>query len=133
MLSIIGIVIAAYVAQSFLRQTPIVCVNSGCELIRKSPQSYLFGIPVPAFGFVGYTLIATLSFMHTLFPGKQLRRAIVAIAAFGFLFVTWFTLTEIFIIKAVCMWCAVSALIMISIFLLSLILYYKERRVYVQK
>ena len=41
-------------------------------------------------------------------------------ATFGVLFVTWFTYTEIFIIKGICTWCALSAANMVVIFTLLL-------------
>lgn len=116
-LSLVGIAIAVYVLQGFLRQAPIVCINSGCEIVRKSPYSYLFGIPVPGFGLVGYTVIAILAFLRTTSTklAKQLLPWIVGIATGGVAFVAWFTYTEIFIIHGVCTWCAVSAGNMVAI------------------
>lgn len=119
-LSLTGIVIALYVLQSFLRDAPIVCINSGCELVRKNPASYLFGIPVPAFGLVGYSIIGLLAFFRTTSKDKRLLIGILGVATFGVLFVTWFTYTELFVIRAVCTWCAVSAINMAIIFLLTL-------------
>lgn len=118
-LSIIGLIIAIYVLQSFLRGTSIVCVNNGCEQVRKNPASYLMGIPVPAFGLVGYTLLTILSFLRTTTKDKRLLITILAIATGGFFFVLWFTLTEIFVIKAICTWCAISAGIMTTILILA--------------
>ncbi|OGG25694.1 hypothetical protein A2960_05045 [Candidatus Gottesmanbacteria bacterium RIFCSPLOWO2_01_FULL_39_12b] len=118
-LAIIGLIIAVYVLQGFLRQAPIVCINTGCEQVRKSASSYIFGIPVPAFGLVGYSLITILAFLRTFSTGKSLLYAILGIASFGFLFVGWFTYTEIFVINATCTWCAISAVIMTVIFILS--------------
>ncbi|MBI5448827.1 vitamin K epoxide reductase family protein [Candidatus Gottesmanbacteria bacterium] len=120
-LSILGIAIAIYVLQGFLRQTPIVCVNTGCETVRKSAASYLFGIPVPAFGLVGYTLLAILSFLRTTSKQseKKLLPWILGIATGGVAFVAWFTYTEIFVIKAICTWCAISAVNMVIIFMIS--------------
>jgi uncharacterized membrane protein len=120
-LSILGIIMAVYVLQSFLRQTGIVCLNgSGCELVRKSPVSYPFGIPVPAFGLVGYTGLAILSFLHTLSHpqalSSKLLTGMLGIAIFGICFVSWFTIMELFVIKGVCTWCAVSAVNMYVIF-----------------
>lgn len=119
-LSLLGIAIAIYVLQSFLRKTPIVCLNSGCELVRKNPASYLFGIPVPAFGLVGYTFLAILAFLRTTSDDRRLLKIILGIAAGGVAFVTWFTYTEIFVIRAICTWCAVSAVNMLTIFLLAI-------------
>lgn len=122
-LSLLGIIIAIYVLQSFLRHTSIVCVNTGCETVRKSTASYLFGIPVPAVGLVGYTILTILAFLRTTPFGIRhsafIMRCMLGIAAFGVLFVSWFTYTELFVIRAVCTWCGVSAVNMVIIFILS--------------
>ncbi|MBI3956136.1 vitamin K epoxide reductase family protein [Candidatus Gottesmanbacteria bacterium] len=116
-LSIAGVAIAVYVLQSFLRDAPIVCINSGCEIVRKSPASRLFGIPVPGYGLVGYTMLATLAFLRTTSTKleRQLLPWIVGIATGGVAFVVWFTYTELFVIRGVCTWCAVSAVNMVGI------------------
>lgn len=120
-LSLIGIAMAIYVLQSFIRKTGIVCVTSGCELVRKNPASYLFGvIPVPAVGLVGYTIIATLAFLRTSRHKSWMLKGMLGMATFGVAFVSWFTYTEIFVIKGICTWCALSAVNMVVIFLLLL-------------
>lgn len=120
-LSVIGVLIALYVTQSFLRKTGIVCVNTGCELVRKSPASYLFGVvPVPSVGLLGYAALAFLAFLKTSSDKTWIRTAMLGIAIFGVGFVTWFTYTELFIIKGVCTWCAISAVNMYGILFLVL-------------
>ena len=121
-LSLVGVIIAIYVLQSFLRDAPIVCLNSGCETVRKNPASYIFGIPVPAFGLIGYSFLAILAFSKTTKGAKKrtVSNLMLGIATFGALFVTWFTYTELFVIRAVCTWCAVSAVNMVVIFALTL-------------
>ena len=121
--SLIGLVIAAYVTQSFLRQTSIVCLNSGCEIVRKSPMSYPLGIPVPAVGLAGYAFLSVLAFLRTTSSKRNLMPLILGMSAFGVVFVSWFTYTELFVIKAICTWCAVSAVNMLVIFSLSLLMY----------
>ena len=123
-LSIAGVLMAIYVLQSFLRNTGILCLTGGgCELVRKSPIAWPFGIPVPAFGLVGYAGLTILSFLRTLTPNSQLITrnsslvtAMLAIALFGVCFVSWFTIMELFVIKGTCTWCAVSAVNMFVIF-----------------
>lgn len=117
-LALVGVAIAIYVTQSFLRQAPIVCVNTGCEIVRKSAASYILGIPVPMFGLAGYSMLAILAFLRTSSKNKNLIKLMLAIATFGVLFVSWFTYTELFVIKAVCTWCAISAVNMFIIFIL---------------
>lgn len=130
-LSLLGILMAIYVLQSFLRDTGIACVNSGCEIVRKHPASYLFGtVPVPAVGLVGYSILAVCAFLRTMNLKKRtmnhLYRIMLGMAAFGVLFVSWFTYTELFVIRGICTWCAISAVNMVVIFLL-LIKEYRER------
>lgn len=124
-LSLLGIAMAIYVLQSFIRQTGIVCVTSGCELVRKSPASYLFGFfPVPAVGLIGYTILAICAFLRTTSLKTNsyalVTRVMVGMATFGVFFVSWFTYTEIFVIKGICTWCAISAVNMVVIFTLLL-------------
>lgn len=118
-LSIIGILMAIYVLQSFIRKTGIVCVTSGCELVRKHPASYLFGsIPVPAVGLVGYTVLSVLAFMRTTVKKTWILNAMLGVATFGVAFVSWFTYIELTVIKGICTWCALSAVNMVVVFAL---------------
>ena len=129
-LALIGVAIALYVTQSFLRKSPIVCLNSGCELVRKNPASYLMGIPVPAFGLVGYAILVVLTFLRT--TSKELEKKllpwIVGVTGGGVLFVSWFTYTEAFVIGGFCTWCVVSTFNMITMFTLSLTSFMRERK-----
>jgi uncharacterized membrane protein len=121
-LSLLGIIMAVYVLQSWIRQTSVFCLNGGgCSAVQKSPYSYPFGIPVPAVGLIGYTILSVLAFLRTTSANKNLLKGILGMATFGVGFVTWFTYTEIFLIGGVCTWCAVSAVNMFVIFTLTLI------------
>jgi len=131
-LSIFGIIMAIYVLQSFLRQTGVICLTgSGCEMVRKSSLSYIFGIPIPAFGLVGYSGLALLSFLKTIKLSaiyyQLFSKIMLGLAIFGVSFVSWFTYVELFIIKGVCMWCAISAVNMYMIFGLLLFSKLKNR------
>jgi uncharacterized membrane protein len=126
-LAIVGILIAAYVTQSFLRKVGIVCATGGCEAVRKSPASYIYGIPVPSVGLLGYSVIAILAFLRTSNPNKNLLKGILGMTAFGVAFTSWFTYTELFIIKGVCMWCAISTVNMFVLFYLAIKSYQLEK------
>lgn len=119
---------AAYVLQSWLRQTSIVCLTGGgCDIVRKSTYSYPLGIPVPAVGLLGYTILMILAFLRTTSSDKRILNGILGMGAFGVVFVSWFTYMELFVIKGVCTWCAVSAVNMYVIFLLAVKSYLTER------
>jgi uncharacterized membrane protein len=127
-LAIVGIIIAAYVTQSFLRKVGIVCVSSGCELVRKSPASYLWGIPVPSVGLIGYSVIAILAFTRSSSKNINLLKGILGMTIFGIIFTSWFTYTELFVIRGVCMWCAISTVNMFVLFTLTLESYLLEKQ-----
>ena len=127
-LAIVGILIAAYVTQSFLRKVGIICVTGGCELVRKSPASYLWGVPVPSVGLLGYSVIAILAFLRTTNPAKGLLYGILGMTAFGVIFTSWFTYTEIFVIKGICTWCAISTVNMFVLFSLAVKSYIVEKK-----
>lgn len=121
-LSILGVIMAVYVLQSFLRQSSIFCLSGGgCEAVRRSPVSYPFGIPVPAFGLMGYIGLSIITFLRTLGEKSWHMKAILGIAIFGVCFVSWFTVMELFVIKGTCMWCAISSINMYIIFALTLV------------
>lgn len=128
-LSILGVLMAIYVLQSFLRQSPIVCISTGCETVRKNTAAWPFGIPVPAFGLVGYSVLAACAFLKTAKVNAKLLKLIngimLGMAAFGVLFVSWFTYTELFVIRGICMWCAISAVNMVIVF--GLIMFERSR------
>ncbi|MBI3385715.1 vitamin K epoxide reductase family protein [Candidatus Gottesmanbacteria bacterium] len=118
-LALLGVVMAFYVLQSWLRQTSIICLTGGgCEAVRKSAVSYPFGIPVPAVGLVGYAVIAVLAFLKTTSQATWITKALLGMTIFGVCFVSWFTYMELFVIRAVCTWCAVSAVNMYILFFL---------------
>jgi len=122
-LSVFGVLVAIYVLQSFLRNTGIVCISGGgCEAVRKHSASWPLGIPVPAVGLVGYAILAVCAFLRTTKLTASARtvvtRIMTGMAAFGVVFVTWFTYTELFVIHGICTWCAVSSVNMYIVFLL---------------
>lgn len=127
-LSIVGILIAAYVTQSFLRKVGIVCVSSGCELVRKNAASYLWGVPVPSVGLLGYSIIAILAFARSTSKNINLLKGILGMTTFGVCFTLWFTYTELFVIRGVCMWCAISTVNMFILFILAIKSYMLERK-----
>lgn len=116
-LSLAGILMAAYVLQGWIRHSSILCLTGGgCTLVQKNHLSYPFGIPVPSIGLVGYTILTILAFLRTTSDNKNLLKGMLGMATFGICFVSWFTYTEIFLIKGICMWCAISAVNMFVIF-----------------
>lgn len=123
-LSLIGLGISGYLAYTYISQSPILCLNAGCESVRNSPYANLFGIPMPLYGLIGYGFLAVLTFIKTTTYQNQtlINRLILVATTFGFLFSLYLTGVEAFVIKQYCMWCIASAVVMTLMFLLSLTL-----------
>lgn len=116
-LALLGFFIALYLSRQYLTDSPVVCLTGGCEKVRLSPYSKIFGVPVPLFGLVGYTVILTLSFFRTWSDSleKRLIKPIFYVSAGGLLFSSYNNLVDWFLIKAFCQYCFVCLLIMISL------------------
>lgn len=122
-LALIGCSISAYLFYTYIQEKPIVCLNSGCELVRDSPYSYFFGIPLPFFGLVMYLFVIILSFLRTTFEHAHYHylstKLIFIFSGFGLLSSAYLTYLEAFVIHAYCIWCVTSAVLVTTIFLLS--------------
>lgn len=120
-LSLLGLSIAGYLLISYSGSRPVLCFNTGCETVRNSSYSNLFGLPVPLFGVLGYSAIALICIMSVLrkFPLGHIKKLLLFFGIFGFVLSAYFTYLEAFVIRAWCLWCVISAVIMTAIFLLT--------------
>jgi len=123
-LALFGTIISGYLLYTYIAKVPIVCATSGCETVRESPYSYFLGVPLPAFGLLMYVFILVFSFLRTTFD-KVERQNLAAKLIFlssliGFLVSAYLTYLEAFVINAYCTWCVASAVVVTTIFGLSL-------------
>lgn len=122
-LALIGLAISAYLFYTYVQEKPIVCLDTGCETVRESPYSSVFGIPLPAFGLLMYFFVVVASFFRTTLENINhillTRKLIFISSALGFLVSAYLTYLEAFIIKAYCSWCVSSAIVVTLIFILS--------------
>jgi uncharacterized membrane protein len=122
-LSLIGLFIALYMlAHSVGLMGPVLCGLGDCAAVEASAYSRMGGIPVSAFGVVGYVLLFTLS-LAGLQPrwaeAPSIAGGITVLAFVGFGFSVYLTYLEAIVIHAWCQWCVSSAILMTIIFFLS--------------
>lgn len=123
-LSVVGLSIAGYLAYVETQAVPAACGPVGdCNAVQSSPYAKLFGfLPVGVLGAAGYLLILAAWLWKRLRSGRSGQYASLAIfgmAFFGTLFSLYLTYLEPFVIRAVCMWCLSSAVIITLLLLLS--------------
>jgi protein-disulfide isomerase/rhodanese-related sulfurtransferase/uncharacterized membrane protein len=101
---------------------PIVCLGSGCDVVRASSYAHLFGLPLPAFGVACYAVLELLILAGDLVSAdlkRALQYAVAGISCGGVLFSLYLFSLQAFVIHAFCTWCEVSALVVTGIFILS--------------
>jgi len=123
-LSLVGIIIAGYLAYVEVNQVEAVCGPVGnCNTVQQSSYATLFGfLPVGVLGLLGYLAII-ITWLAGLLDLNRYNRlfklAMWLFTLFGTLFSIYLTFLEPFVIGATCMWCLSSAVIMTILFLLA--------------
>lgn len=122
-LSVVGAAVSIYLSWTYLTGSHIACTTHGCDAVRSSTYSKFFGVPQPLFGVVFYLILIFLSLAHQIldkFFTILLKRLIILVSTFGFLYSVYLTGLETFVIKAYCVWCLASAGISVLIFIIAL-------------
>jgi protein-disulfide isomerase/rhodanese-related sulfurtransferase len=114
-LSLLGLFDSLYLLWTYTSQSrPMVCLGTGCDAVRASAYSHVWGVPMPVFGVAGYVLVALLIIAESLAPAAMVIPARYALAGgtgFGFLFSVYLEYLQGFVIHAFCAWCVTSGLV----------------------
>ncbi len=97
------------------------CAIGGCEIVLNSPYSSPLGVPFAYIGVVYYAYMLCLGILLVVDPhSKGLRFGVLAYTALGLLLSIGFELFQFFVINALCLYCAVSALTTFVLFAIAL-------------
>lgn len=124
-LALLGLGVAGYMYYIEATYTPAICGPVGdCNAVQTSPYARILGvIPVGLLGVAGYLGILAAWLWRQLRHdrwGNLMPIAILGMTVFGTSFSIYLTYLEIFVIRAVCIWCLSSALIITLSMLASL-------------
>ena len=121
-LSLLGLTISAYVWVSQRFNKPIACWTRDCDRVIRSPYSRLLGVHNSAIGFWLFLLIFFMTLLHDLgwepWP-KLTSPTIIALSFIGALVSLYLTYIQLFVLKGLCNWCLMSALLILAIFILT--------------
>jgi uncharacterized membrane protein len=123
--ALIGTLIALYLLLHDLGLSSIICPIAGCDKVQASEYSKWFGIPVAAFGLIGFIKLLGLSVIglfKTRVLNLRIQTLIVTISSLGLLAYIPLTYLELFVIHAVCFWCVTSSLMMLGVLLSSVLI-----------
>ena len=110
LLAVVGVCIALYLTLYKIGVIGVLsCSIGSCETVNTSKWSMLLGLPIAAWGLGAYIALLVLAMV-----GSG-----VALAGWSVLFSAWLTYQELFVIRAICIWCVSSAVLWLLIFMLS--------------
>ena len=129
LLATIGFFVAFYLTvEHYLGQVPVCSFLSGCEVVTTSEYATIGSIPISLFG-AGYFLSVWVSLLALAQTGRSvfLTTAGVLIAV-GALVAALLLYVQIFVLEAVCIYCATSDSISLLLFVLFLVRWMRQRR-----
>jgi uncharacterized membrane protein len=123
LIALVGLFVALYLT---LYKVGVIgelaCSIGSCEAVQTSRWSTLLGLPVAAWGLAFYAsvlAIALTGLMERYEDSRPLALGMLALTAWGALFSLWLTYVELFVIRAVCQWCVISALLAVGLTVVS--------------
>jgi len=122
LIGLVGLFVAVYLLLYHLGfYGAMLCGVGSCETVQASKYARFLGQPVPLWGTLWYAGVLVLAFLG-LGPaaGTRWLDVLLALAVTGgLLFSAYLTGVELFILRAVCMWCVISAVLTAAIFVLA--------------
>lgn len=122
-LALIGLADAWYLFQAAVTHSALSCDIGagldGCNIVAKSAYSYLFGVPLALYGVGMYALLFVLGALLLVVSNRTLYRVIFWLTVVGALASLIFVFIQVTFIKAICIYCFVSAGISLLLFVLA--------------
>jgi len=119
-LTLIGLVDSAYLTRNHYSVSETVkCgfgIFSNCGKVLNSKYSEIFGIPLAVFGLIHYFLL-TVSTIYLFINNKRITRyAIIVLSTFGLFASAYFMFLQLAVIRSICPYCTLSALVSLTLF-----------------
>lgn len=120
LLLLAGAVLSFYLFYSDVINVPAICPTNGCATVASSKYSRFLGIPVSLWGLIYYSAFSVIFFIKDKLKDRfDLFFKFFLLAGIGF--TVYLRYLEFFVIKAVCIWCWGSVLIVILLLILYLL------------
>lgn len=119
--AILGFLDAAWLTVAHYFQVPIPCgLVQGCDIVTTSAYSEILGVPVALLGALYYltTIVATIVALEK--QGPSLLRLVGQFTWTGFVASLYFVGLQLFVLRAICLWCMASAITSTALLILGL-------------
>ncbi|MDA1330409.1 MAG: vitamin K epoxide reductase family protein [Chloroflexi bacterium] len=118
----IGLLDALYLTWIKLANQQAMCAGIGnCEVVNSSQYAELAGMPIALFGASAYLLILVLLLLEdrTEFLSENGPMLIFGFSLAGVLYSAYLTYIEIYVLRAICPFCVLSAIVLVALLALS--------------
>ena len=120
-ISFIGFLDATYLTVQHYRGLPPECsIIEGREEVVASKYAVMFGVPVALLGGIYYLTIFILSIIYLDSKKENIIKLAALLTFAGLIASIWFIYLQLFVIKAICVYCMFSAATSITLFILGL-------------
>lgn len=127
-LPIIGLIDASYLTYQHFSPYPIPCSSlSNCEIVTTSIYSQIAGVPVALFGVLFYLTSFVLSVLIYKRKKKVYIGLLLLFSSFAFLASVGFVYIQLFVLRQICEYCMLSAVVSTLIFISSLFISRKDK------
>ena len=121
-ISFLGFLDASYLAAKYYIGGPLPCsILDGCDTVTTSKYSAVAGMPVALMGAIYYLVIFILAISYLESKKDRLAFLISRFTIIGFLASLWFVYLQVFVLKALCLYCLFSALTSTALFAISVL------------
>ncbi|OGN05459.1 MAG: hypothetical protein A2746_00115 [Candidatus Yanofskybacteria bacterium RIFCSPHIGHO2_01_FULL_44_22] len=119
--SVVGLADSSYLTAKHYLGSPINCsIFNGCEAVTASPYSVVLGVPVALWGVSYYFFFLLLAILYVDSKNEKTLEFTARFSIVGIVASAWFLFLQIFIIKALCLYCLISAVSSTTLFILGL-------------
>jgi len=120
-LSLIGLVDSIYLTYVKLVSSGLCVAGEGCEIVNSSIYSQINGIPVAALGAVAYASMLVVLLLEDRVNFIEFNSPLIVfgMSLFGVLYSAYLTYLEIYVIRAICLFCVLSAVVLSIMLVLS--------------
>lgn len=121
--ALIGFADAAFLAIEHYRGVVPPCtIISGCEKVTTSVYSEVFGVPLALFGAIYYFTLLILIIAYFDLKKTIILKIAALATTIGLLASLYFAYLQLFVIKAICLYCMISAAASAMLFVLGIII-----------
>jgi uncharacterized membrane protein len=121
-LGVIGMIDAAYLTWIKFSHTEAICGLGSCSEVNSSVYSEINGVPIAVLGLGAYIVIVAIHLLEDQrnWIGDNALMLIFGLTLIGVLYSAYLTFIEVWVLRAICPYCVISAVVITLMFIISI-------------